>query len=180
VIEEFERLKKDCHNITNCRTEKILIVISKNIEAALTEKAKAAVRLVELSNLINEDYYMTIIKQDIGDTKVEAKEIKAVDIKAEEESEIGVKRKAESEGNHERIVGLKNLRKNKNITNKSQSTGVSSNSFGTPGTSSITTGFIKRKVKEAVNTKTRNMNNEAHIEFNEDDNDDCKLVFNIR
>ena len=56
VIDIFAKLKKECREIYLSRSEKVISVLSKNIEIALEEKAKAEIQILKIKEIIEEDY----------------------------------------------------------------------------------------------------------------------------
>ena len=67
VNEIFSRLKTECHEIRSGQVERIINVLSKNIESALDEKSKALTRFLELKGVLDEDHSMKIIKCEFED-----------------------------------------------------------------------------------------------------------------
>jgi hypothetical protein len=150
------------------------MVISNNIEAALTEKTKVAARLSELKDSLNDDHSLIKIKQEIAVTKVEVKEVEVSDVKVE------VKKEADDGDKCERIVGLKNLRKHMKVRDESEFANVHSNDSATPETSYAANGLIKSKIKMLMKSKTLSVDCKKYIELNKDENNECKLIINIR
>lgn len=56
MISVFIKLKRDCREIYLDQTEKIISVLSKNIEVGLNEKVKAAIQLANYQKTLYEDY----------------------------------------------------------------------------------------------------------------------------
>lgn len=184
MVEGFDRLRRDCHELTSNRSEKILLVLGKNIEAALSEKAEIAVRLLRLKASLNEDHSIYTARQEAAALK------EAIARKGQKEDKISFKTTKEDGGKQEgeRIVGLKKLRW---YTSTRDNTEIISSHSDEPKTSAmaLNKGFKRNRIRDLAKAMTPNIHKQQWIDFSKehaiannekgDECEDCKGTCNV-